>query len=70
MEVKNKCIVKNQCFGFVLLESDSPKETEEKLSFFFLNMCFVSRCFCSRYFYLLLCFAYRPFFRTKGRVRL
>lgn len=40
MEVKNKYIVKNQCFGFVLLESDSPKETEEKLSFFFFEHVF------------------------------
>lgn len=45
MEMKNKCVVTNECFGFVLLESVFPKEIEKNLFCFFASMYFVSRYF-------------------------
>lgn len=47
MEMKNKCVVTNECFGFVLLESVFPKEME-RIQSLFLQVCILLvGIFCS-----------------------
>lgn len=45
MEMK-KYVVKNECFGFVLLESVFPKEMERKIIFCSFQSVFCEYVFC------------------------
>lgn len=45
VELKNKYVVKNECFGFVLLESVFPNELERKIVFYLFRS-FCEHIFC------------------------